>query len=128
MLNIRVRGCNEGIYSVLQNVHVQALHEGLSSRMQVAEHNVALPTSDQVDGVVVESLKYKGHIASHAEGLGADVDLGKANLWDSGAYNGANYHSDTIPADDVYFPLVSEFYKGGVTGGILLVKVCHSAM
>ena len=96
--------------------------------MQVAEHNVALPTSDKVGGVVVESLKYKGHIASHTEGLGADVDLGKANLWDSGACNGANYHSDIIPADDMYFPLVSEFYKGGVTGGILLVKVCHSAM
>ena len=50
--------------------------------MQVAEHDVALPNSDQAYGVDVDLLKDKGHVASHAEGLGADVELGEAELWD----------------------------------------------
>ena len=85
MLNICVRGCNEGIDTVLRNICVQALHEGPGSRMQVADYDVALPPPNQADGVAVDSLKDKGHLFSHAEGSGSDVDFGEVDLWDSDA-------------------------------------------
>ena len=57
------------------------------------------------------------------EGSGADVDLGKADLWASSADSGANCGSDIVNGDDVGLTLDIYCCKGGFAGGRCCGKV-----
>ena len=80
VLKICVCGRDESVGAMLHHACRQALHEGLRRCVNVAEHGVSLPPSNQVDGAGVDLRQAERHGASCMEGSGADVDLGKADL------------------------------------------------
>ena len=125
-LKIRVRRQNEGVGAVFCHTRVQYLGEVLVGCVQVADHGVALPPSDQTDGVGVKPRKEKHHGPSRTHGAGADIGVNEANLWDGSADIGANGVSDLITVGDVILAIGKDCCKGGAAGGVVMEKLHHS--
>ena len=66
---------------VTSNQHAarKALHDWLSLKMEVAQHGVALPPADKLNGVLVHIGIEKGHGATGTEGTSTDV-IGRISI------------------------------------------------
>ena len=62
-----MRGRNEGASSVLYHVHDQDMGEGLGGIVQLLEHVVDIPLTNQADFFGVHLHKYQRHGTSCAE-------------------------------------------------------------
>ena len=63
---------NEGVCPMVHHRGSVLLHDGASGDMEVNQHGVTAPSTDQLDGVGVDLAEEEGHGTSGAEGAGGD--------------------------------------------------------
>ena len=113
----------EAIVTSKEHATGKALHYWFGLQMQVSEHGITLPATDEPNGVAMDIGVEQSHGTTSANGAGTDIRRGIAILGTSGNSSTAKQSSD-IGALDVLDSVVSVVgSQDGVCGGIVGSKV-----
>ena len=128
VLKICVRGRNEDGSAVLYHAHGQAMVEVIGGIVQLLEHVVDIPLTNQADCFGFNLHKDQLHCTSCEEGVGSDMSLVESELWAIGVDDRSDGSSDFVAAYYVLLPFFKYFRKEGIIGGVFVAKVLQLAM